>query len=99
MWWQTVQPVLVGLGTGVVSGLVGYAKSIPKGESFNFRKAGPIIIFAGFVGVYAAFKGISITNAQGVLAAAGVGLLVNYLWGTVWKFINNKRENGSFISK
>jgi len=96
-FWSTIQPIIMGLATGVGSGLIGYIKAIPEGKKFDLFKAGPVIIFSGLVGAYAALKGLPINTAQGVLSAAGIGILLNYLWGAAWKFINNIRNSEKLI--
>ena len=98
-FWQVIQPIVIGLATGLGAGAVGYIKSIPAGKKFDVFKAGPVIIFSGLVGAFAAIKGVPLSNAQGILTAAGVGVLLNYLWAALWKFINNYRDSGKLISK
>jgi hypothetical protein len=96
-FWSTIQPILMGLATGLGAGLIGYIKAIPEGKKFDLFKAGPVIIFSGIVGAYAAFNGLPINTAQGVLSAAGIGILLNYLWSAIWKFINNVKDSGKLI--
>ena len=98
-FWQVIQPIVMGLATGLGSGLIGYIKAIPEGKKFDLFKAGPVIIFSGIVGAYAAFNGLPINTAQGVLSAAGIGIILNWLWSALWKFINNYKKHGQLIKK
>ena len=97
MVWETIAPILIGAGTGLVAAFVGYVKNIPKGESLDWKKALPALTMGLLVGFYAAFKGIDMLSSEAILGSGGAVFVVNYLWSAVWKFIDNKKNTGNFI--
>ena len=102
--------ILIGLGAGVGSALVGYIKNLPEGSSnkIDFWKAAPTVILGGIAGVYAGYYNISLVNAEAIvfttatITLANQGVLFIRKWYQSRKLINSnivgnskKKKNGN----
>jgi hypothetical protein len=74
--------ILQGLLAGVTVALVGYIKSMPDGEAFDWKKAGPTLILGALSGAIAFVNNIQMDAAYQLLVQYGLVSLVNSIW--VW---------------
>lgn len=85
--WTIGKGVLVGLGASIV----GYAKSLPSGESLDWMKATPTLVIGAIVGAVSAYKGIGLDSAEALIASFGIVFLANSLWSTFLKWKNKPK--------
>lgn len=95
MDWTFLADLGKGLISGAVVGLVGYVKSMPDGESFDWIKAGPTVIIGGVVGIVSYWAGVDMSTAYGVVAAFGAVAFINSVWTY---FFKKARNGGSKVS-
>jgi len=100
MVWQTLAlDVLKGLGAGLIGAMVGYVKNLPEGQTFDFKKATPILVIGGIAGLVAALNGWSLTQANDWIALSGIAIMLNWVWSAMLKAYANKQTTGKFIVK
>jgi hypothetical protein len=82
--------VLGGVAIGAGTAFIGYIKSQPDGENFDWKKFTPPVIIGAAAGVIATVNHVDMTAAQNILASAGIVTLVNYMWLAFLKTATNK---------
>lgn len=80
-----VNCIISGLISGIGFSLLGYAKSIPDGETFNWKKFVPTIVIGAISGIVACQCGADIATINGKFAEYGVIALVNSIWIVILK--------------
>jgi len=90
MDWASLVPVLKGVGVGIVSGvitaLLGYAKNSGV-EDFDPKKAVQTIVVGGFVGGVAGYVGVDYAETQEWLSTIGALTVFEYVKKAVVKRI------------
>ena len=74
-----------GLVLGSSAALIGYVKSMPTGEEFDWKKFMPTVIIGGISGCVASIINIDLNSAQTLLGDYGVIAIVNTLWSAFLK--------------
>jgi len=88
MSWQTVvENILIGVGSGIIFGLLGYLKS--AGEKFDVKKFTQTLVVSAVVGGIGGYLGMSPEEAQEYLQTAGlyggITTLVEYVKKSILK--------------
>jgi len=90
---EVLKGIAVGIVTGTITALVGYAKSCTA-ESFSPKKAVQTVIVGAVVGGIAGYHGWTFEQAYEWASSVGIITVVEYIKKAVWRLVLGARKSG-----